>query len=370
MIGAISRPTLSLATVPHALYTAVGIGCVAALVFRRVLPRLALTVIAVLLLVNLTAGMGLGAFVAVIFAIAAYSTQTQLSPPWRWLFLAAVYVGSVAAIMTAPIPSPAVGLRERLIVTGVALALLTLAMMAGVVRRHRRTRYTFALERAKMLETQQATERRLDVVEERTRIAREMHDVLGHSLNAIAAQAEGLRYVLRSDTGRADQALADIGNLCRRAVDDVRGLIDVLTTEESEASTSPAPSLGDVPELISSLHYTRAAIRLRVVGEPEAVPEYLGLAAYRIVQESLTNALKHADGAPITVSVTIEEHRLELSVLNMLPRAASAQSMSQDGHGINGMRERVRAAGGSVEVGPDTTTGGWRVHAVLPWGRS
>ncbi|MEV0732913.1 histidine kinase [Polymorphospora sp. NPDC050346] len=368
VVGAISRPTLSFITWSQTVYTLIVVGCAAALVFRRLFPRPGLTVIAILLLGHLVAAIEPGLCVALICLIAAYTTQTQLTPPWRWVFLAAIYGGTVAAIMTSPIP--AVDVRGRLIVTGVVLTLLTLAALTGVIRRQRRTRYTLAVERANMLEAQQDADRRLAAVEERTRIAREMHDILGHSLNAIAAQAEGVRYVLRSDADRADQALADIGWLSRRAVDDVRDLIDVLTTDAAQTSVLPTPSLGDMPELIASLRYTKAAIRLQFDGDVDAVPGHVGLAAYRIVQESLTNALKHADGVPITVRVTVQDRHVEVAVLNPRAPAVPLPGTAAGGRGIIGMRERARALGGAVEAGPDPATGGWRVRATLPRSRA
>ncbi|WP_425517973.1 sensor histidine kinase [Polymorphospora rubra] len=370
MVGAISRPTLSFTTWPQTVHTLVVTGCAAALVLRRLHPRPALTVVAILLLVHLIAAIEPGICVALICLIAAYTTQTQLAPPWRWVFLAAVYSGAVAAIMMSPIPAPAVDVRGRLIAAGVVLTLLTLAALAGVIRRQRRARYVLAIERASMLEARQDAERRLAAVEERTRIAREMHDILGHSLNAIAAQAEGVRYVLRSDADRADQALADIGRLSRRAVDDVRDLIDVLTTDAAETSVLPTPSLGDMPDLIASLQYTRAAIRLQVDGDLDSVPGHVGLAAYRIVQESLTNALKHADGVPITVRVAVQDRHVEVAVLNSLAPAVPLPGRAAGGRGIIGMRERARALGGTVRAGPDPTTGGWCVRAMLPRSRA
>ncbi|GAA4285190.1 sensor histidine kinase [Brevibacterium daeguense] len=369
-IGAISSPGLSLETPLQVLYTGIVIGSAAALVVRRTRPRAALAAIGVLLLVHLVAGIELGICVATICAIVAYTTQTQLDPPGRRIFLAAVYAGTVIAIMTAPIATSGIGIRDRLVAAAVALAVLTLAVLTGVVRRQRRSRYDAAVERAAMLQAQQETQRRLAVIEERNRIAREMHDIIGHSLNAIAVQAEGVRHVLGSDVDRADQALADIGSLSRRAVDDVRDLIDVLAAEDADAPTRPAPTVRDIPELIDSLHYTHTAIRLRIDGEPDTVPEHLGLTVYRIVQEGLTNALKHAEGAPVTVTITIHAREVELMILNTAGRAAPAQGRSTGGHGIVGMQERARAHGGFLDAGPDPTTGGWRVSAKLPWARA
>lgn len=370
VIGVLSRPGVSFETGVQVVYSMVVLGCSAALVLRRVRPRLSLTVMALLLVVHLLVVRELGVFPAVISLIAAYTTQTQLVLPWRWLFAAAVYVGAVAAVLVSPISSLGADWWGRLMAIGVVLALLTVAILAGVVRRHRRARYALAVERAEVLEAQQQTARRLAAVEERNRIAREMHDVLGHSLNAIAAQAEGVRYVLRSDTERADQALADIGRLSRKAVDDVRDLIDVLAANDTDTTMRPMPSLRDVPELIGTLQHARATIRLWAEGNLDSVPGHVSLAAYRIIQESLTNAIKHADGAPITIRVTVENQRIDLTVLNAAALAVLAHVEATGGRGLVGMQERARALGGTVEAGPDPTTGGWRVAASLPWSRA
>lgn len=368
-ISAISRPGLSVVTPQDVLYTGVVIGSACALVARRTFPRLALTVLAVLLTIHLIARIEWGIAVALICVIAAYTTQTQLTPPWRWLFLAAIYLGAATAMLTVPMSAPGLGTRERLLAAAGAFGLLTVAVLTGVVRRQRRSRYNAAIERAAMLQTQQETERRLAVVEERARIAREMHDVIGHSLNAIAVQAEGVRHVLRTDTDRADRALADIGALSRSAVDDVRDLLDVLATDDAEASTRPLPTIRDIPELVGSLQYTNAAIRLRIDGEPHPVPDHVGAAAYRIVQEGLTNSLKHAEGALVTVLVAIRDRTVGLTILNTSAPTMRPASNAGGGHGIDGMRERARAHGGDLDAGPDPTTGGWRVTASLPWGR-
>ncbi|MFC0673813.1 sensor histidine kinase [Brachybacterium hainanense] len=367
-LGAVSRPGFSLATGPQTVYTAVVLGCGVAVVLRRIRPRAALTGMALLLVVHAVAVPEPGVFAAVICLIAAATTQTQLVPPWRWAFLAVLYAGAVLTMLVSPFPSLGLDGRGRLTVIVAVLALLTVAVLIGVVRRHRRTRLALALDRAAVLEAQQETERRLATIEERTRIAREMHDVLGHALTAIAVQAEGVRYILRSDADRADRVLADIGGLSRRAVDEVHDLIDVLAEGSAGQDARPAPSLRDLSELIGSLEHTRA-IRLRVDGDLEAVPETVSLAGYRIVQESLTNALKHADAATIAVRVGVGDQQVDLTVLSTGRRDRHRGAPSAR-RGIAGMQERARALGGRLEAGVDPIGGGWRVSAVLPWSRA
>lgn len=343
-------------------------GCSIALVFRRLRPRLALAVVGALLVVHLVAVQELTVFAGAVCLIVAYTTQTQLVPPWRWGYVAAVYVGAGMAVLTSPTPTPGTDWTIKLVIAAAAAALITVAVLAGIVRRNRKARYEDALERAAFLEARQAVERRLAAVEERARIAREMHDVLGHSLNTIAMQAEGVRYVVRTDPQRTDQVLADIGRLSRTAVDDVRDLISVLAADDdAEASIRPTPTLRDVGQLIGDLQYTRAVIRLHVDGDLSTVPDQVGLAGYRIVQESLTNALKHANGAAASVRILVHDRAVELTILNTASGEQHTRPRGDSHHGIIGMQERARALGGTLTAGPDPNTGGWRVAASLPW---
>ena len=128
----------------------------------------------------------------------------------------------------------------------------------------------------------------------------------------------------------------------------------------------PTPTLRDVGELISDLQYTRAAIRLQIEGDLSSIPDQVGLAGYRIVQESLTNVLKYADGAAVSVRIVVHNAAVKLTVLNTA--AGELRTTRGDSHhGIIGMQERARALGGTLTAGPDPTTGGWRVAATLPW---
>lgn len=368
VLGALSGPTLSFATPEQTAYSIVVFGCSVALIFRRLRPRLVLVVVGVLLIAHLVVVQELTVFAGAICLIAAYTTQTQLLPPWRWGCVAAIYVGAGVAVLTSPTPTAGADWMIRLVIAAAAAALITVAVLAGIVRRNRKARYDDALERTAFLEARQEVERRLAAVEERARIAREMHDVLGHSLNTIAIQAEGVRYVVRTDPQRTDQVLADIGRLSRTAVDDVRDLIGVLATDDDgEAPVRPTPTLRNVGELISDSQYTRAAIRLHVEGDLSSVPDQVGLAGYRIIQESLTNVLKYADGAAASVRILVHDRAVELTVLNTASGERHTTPHGDSHYGIIGMQERARALGGTLTAGPDPTTGGWRVAATLPW---
>ena len=381
VLGLPSWPGASLASAPQAVYGFVVIGCCVALLVRRLYPRASLAVIAVLLVLHVVAVDDVSAFAGLVCLIAAFTTQTRLEPPWRWIFLALLYAGVAAAVLlgNGPVLGPDRSWEYRINTALSACLALTVAVLIGAIRRRNRQRVEDALERTRTLEARWAAERRLAAAEERGRIAREMHDILGHSLNVVAAQAEGARSVLRTDPDRADEALANIGRLSRSAVDEVRGVIDVLRDgAPSTAARRPPPGLAEVSGLVADLRSAGADIRLRIDGDPRVVPGRVGSAGYRIVQESLTNAAAHAPGASVLAQAGIEPDALTLLIVNRPAdpvRASSRPSRDQlgdtvTGHGLVGIHERARALGGTAETGPDPVTGGWRVAARLPWSRS
>jgi signal transduction histidine kinase len=355
-------------------YWVVVVGCCAALTIRTGRPHASLTGLAAFLLLHVVLVERLSVFAAVVCMVAAYTAGARLGPLWRWVFLAATYLGPVAAILLSADPGLGDSWSARAVLAALTCAMITVAALSGALRRRGRARVELALDRAAVLEAQQDTERRLAAVEERTRIAREMHDILGHSLGAIAVQAEGARYVLASDPTTVDRALADIGRLSRGAVDEVRGLVDVLRDDDEPATRRPAPTLEDLSELVGSFRHSGTVVRLRLENEEtddaNVVPAHVGLAAYRIVQEALTNAVKHAGQAPVMIRVRVAKRRAELLIVNGRPTGARPGPTGRRGHGLTGMRERARALGGTFVAGPDPATGGWRVAATVPWGRA
>lgn len=377
-IGFPSWPGTSWATWPQAAYGAVVAGCGIAIVFRRRYPQASLAVMASFLLLHLIVVPDVSAFAAMVCLLAAYTTQTQLSRPWRWIFLAVTYLGSGAAVLLAdgPVLGPDRPLEIRIIHTLSVWLALTVATLIGAIRRHNQDRVELSLERARLLETEHQAQQRLAAAEERARIAREMHDILGHSLGVISAQAEGARYALGADPSRVDEALTQIGRLSRNAIEEVRGVIDVLHTERSSedpAPLRPSPTVHDIRALVGELLTAGSRIRLHITGDLDAVPAPVGLASYRIAQEELTNAILHAPGHPILVSLSVAAGHLELIVVNTMEPSEAAESTSAShraGQGLVGMRERARVLGGDMEAGPDPLSGGWKMVASLPWGAS
>jgi signal transduction histidine kinase len=239
---------------------------------------------------------------------------------------------------------------------GAAVLLVAIAAIGDIVSRRRRTGELLA-EQSELNELERA---RRAVLEERTRIAREMHDVVAHHMSMIAVRAETAPYRVAGMPAEAQAELAGIAAAAREALTDMRRLLGVLRSERDETPTAPQPGLAD----LDALAETARAAGLDVSVEPAempGVPPTAGLAAYRIVQEALANAARHAPDGPMSVAAGVRAGRLELTVRNPLP-AASATGTG--GHGLAGMRERAALLGGTLWAGP--VNGEFVVHAVLP----
>ena len=253
---------------------------------------------------------------------------------------------------------------DRLVTDYVFPPLLgTVAWLAGRAVRTR-TRLTAELhETAAQLAEASEDERRVAVIDERRRIAREMHDLVAHSMSVMVVQAGGARRILDRDPARALEAATMIERTGREALSEMRHLLGVLNLPEARAALAPQPTLAELGELIARSRAAGLPTVLDLRGERRPLPTGLDLAAYRIVQEALTNALKHAGHAPTTVTVEFGEHELALEIRD----EGVGRTTSDGGHGLVGMRERVRLYGGEIETGP-AEGGGWRVRATLPLG--
>ncbi len=222
---------------------------------------------------------------------------------------------------------------------------------------------------------QVATERdaaaRSAVIAERSRIAQEMHDIIGHNLSVITSLANGGAVAVRSSPDDAVEAFEAIGQVSRGSVRDVRRVLSVLRQDDApdRSPLYPQPGADELEALVDSVSRAGPEVRLEVVGTLSDLSAARQLAVYRIVQESLTNAIKHA-GSPVRVSVTIstDDSGLVVSVddeASHPPRTPSYPGhRTTTGHGIIGMRERIEALGGNLEAGP--TPHGWSVRASIP----
>ena len=244
--------------------------------------------------------------------------------------------------------------------------LVAAAGILGQNIRNRRRLLESLRERADRLEHERDQQGRLAAAAERARIARELHDVVAHNLTVMVALTDGAGYVLRDDPGEAEHALETASRTGREALGEMRRLVGVLRDQDGEARTARDPQPG-VPEIDNVVEQVRAAglpVSYRVSPQARALPEGVQLAVFRIVQEALTNTLKHAGPtASAEVDLTTPPAEVRLSVADT--GAAPAQPNGNGGSGLRGMRERAAMYSGVVEAGP-RAEGGWLVCAHLP----
>ncbi|RBY75021.1 sensor histidine kinase [Blastococcus sp. TF02-09] len=305
------------------------------------------------------------AALVMVYALAAYST--------RWAAQAGLAVGLVGGGLAALRYWPG-GVASSLVPIAGAIGVSVVAAWAlGTLRRARVQQLAALAERAQLLELERDQEMRLAATTERARIARELHDVVAHSLSVVIAQADGGRYAGKADPTAATDALEAIAATGRQALTDMRSLLGVLREGGGE-EYAPQPDVAAIPALVEDVRASGLDVDLIVEGEPRPLAAGPQLAAYRIVQESLTNVLKHAGPASRAwVRLQWRPDALELSVLDD-GRGASAALLSADGappdgdgQGLRGMRERAQLHRGRLEAGP-RHGGGFGVHAALPYG--
>ena len=205
-------------------------------------------------------------------------------------------------------------------------------------------------------------ERREAVVEERARIARELHDVIAHSVSVMTVQAGAAEEMLRVDPSRALEPVRAVQETGRQALVEMKRLVGILRERDDEVGLAPQPGLADVERLVGQMRDAGLAVELRVEGTPRAAPIGIDLSAYRVVQEALTNSLKHGAGGVVTVALRYRDDGLEVEVADDGRGTADGNGA---GHGLVGMRERVGIFGGTFEAGP-RAGGGFSVRALLP----
>ncbi len=237
--------------------------------------------------------------------------------------------------------------------------------MLGVTIRSRRLRVRALEDRSAALEREQEEESRRAVADERLRIARELHDVVAHSIGVIAVQAGVGEHVIDADPAEAKRALRAISDVSRSTLTEIRRMLGVLREGDEVASYAPAPGLDELARLVGELDRAGLHVELSYEGRRGELPRGVDLAAYRIIQEALTNVLKHAGPARATVLIRYEPATLAVEIRDDGRGVNGAATTG--GHGIIGMRERVALYGGTLDAGP-ATGGGFRVVARLPYG--
>lgn len=355
---------------------AVAFGMGAALALRRLSPALSLSVAWLTSLAQVAFGVApLPANLAilpVLYATAAYGSRTV-----RWVGFASTFLG--AAVITGALLLPNFGITLGIgstIISGsdaIALARSSLVVFVGSTAAFllswsvgllvRIGRQAWESRRAAAVATEEMV-----AEQERVRIARDMHDVVAHSLAVVVAQADGARYLGSKDPAATDAALATIATTAREALSDVRVLLAQLRHSPDDG---PQPTLVDLDRLLEQLQASGLTIEQQVSGTPLALGTGQQLAVYRIVQESLTNALRHADREqPVSVHFAWTAHGLDLTITSILPPARTTRTGrtpivgGTSGHGIAGMTERAALVGGHLTATVDRNR--FVVHAWLP----
>lgn len=343
-----------------------------ALWFRRARPLTVLVVLLGLAVVMGTVATRLEPLdLAVAFALYAVATTRDAKVAWGAYALALVVTATVlwfapaTGELTYETPQGAEALTPTqqqawaLAVTTTALLYL-LAVAIGTSVRNRRRHLADLLDRANALARDRELQARMARAEERSRIAREMHDVVAHSLSVMITLADGAGAALDRSPERAREALTELGTTGRAALTDVRRILGVL---DGAADLDPQPGAGDLTTLAERFRTAGLPVRLTRTGPDLPDDAGLQLAVYRIVQESLTNALRHASGTE-RVDATVAVGR-DAVVVDVTDRGGPVPAPPGVGRGLVGMRERAAVYGGTVTSGPDPH-GGWRVHAELP----
>jgi signal transduction histidine kinase len=286
---------------------------------------------------------------ALVLVVAVYSVGAHTSG--RQAVVGALMVASIA--LTGTIADANEGTVTDFI--GNAIFFFTIfggLWVAGRAIRRRRFR-----ERELIVERDAGA--RAAVAEERARIARELHDVVAHAISVIVLQARGARH---AEGAERDEALDAIEATGASALAEMRRLLHILREDDEAVALAPQPSLDGLDHLVAQVRDAGLPVELRVEGERRPLPPGVDVSAYRIVQEALTNALKHAGPARARVSIRYDEDALELEIADT---GAGSGNGSGGGHGLAGMRERVAVFGGRLDSGP-RTEGGYTVRARLP----
>jgi signal transduction histidine kinase len=326
--------------------------------WRRRRPLTVLAVVTAATVLQVTTGVrdnGLGAATLVaVYSAMGYAPRRK----------AGFALAATAAVLLAASFSPWARTDNSRVSEGV---LLVVAALIGDNRRSRRAYVAGVEERAARLERERETQAQIAVAEERTRIAREMHDVVAHSLAVMVAQADGAAYVVDNAPGEARAAIETVAETGRSALSEMHRLLGILRADEQDGM-APQPGVGQLDALIARTQSAGLPVTLTVQGAPAELSPGLSLTVYRIVQEALTNTLKHAGPAvSARVQLRYDDEAVEIDVDDdgAAPRGAMPAADGEGGHGLTGMRERTAVYGGSLQAGPRPGRG-WRIHARLP----
>lgn len=338
------------------------------LAWRRSRPVVAELVICAGLIVQVVAVAPEAPFLVGLLPMAMANYSTAAYGPGRLRGMGLAAIGAVLAVIYSQIPAERTGGE---VLFGVFVALGT--WVVGDVVRARMASAERGLEAARALVVEQEVAAEAALADERVRIARELHDVIAHSVAVMGVQAGAARTLIDVDPAEARQALRGIEATARSSVAELARLLTVLRHDNGAPARLPQPGLGQLPALVEQLRAAGLEVSVSVDGVAEELPPGVDLSAYRVVQEALTNALKHGTGSA-TLAVSTDGGSLRIEVRN--PVALPRPSPATVGHGLVGMRERALLYGGNLEAGLDDA-GGFVVRAhlrfdaeKLSWSRS
>jgi signal transduction histidine kinase len=300
------------------------------------------------------------AMLVLLYSVAAYRPRTASVPA----LLVCLGGSALAALVWLSRGGPGPDFLAR---AAFAIALFggffLLAWVLGDSMRYRRGYYAALEDKAARLEAERHAQAKIAAAAERARIARELHDIVAHHVSVMVVQADGARYALRTDSGRAETALMAISATGRQALTEMRKLLGVLRSAGEQAGLAPLPGLGELRELLDQARAAGLEVSYTLTGTPRELPEGAELAAYRVVQESLTNTRKHG-GLAATAAVALRYEPDGLTV-EVVDDGIAGPGNEPAGHGLAGMRERIAMYGGTVQAGP-LPGGGFGVTAHLP----
>jgi signal transduction histidine kinase len=355
--------------VPRSFYEpmdALGVALVLAasvpFVFRQHAPLAVLLSTTTAVVVNMSLGHNEG--LTPFFIWVAAITVGVMCPLRKTIFGAAYLFAGMLVLLV----SDGYGFdAESFVING---ALFAAIFMFGINLRARKARIVALEERTEAVEREKEEEARRAVADERLHIARELHDVVAHSMGVIAVQASVGEHVIDDNPAEAKRALEAISGVSRSTLAEIRRMLGVLRDADDDARRggaeyAPAPGLSELNRLIGEFDGAGLRVALTYDGARQELPRGVDLTAYRIVQEALTNVLKHAGPATATVHVRYEPGALGLEIVDD-GRGVNGRSSGRSGHGLVGMRERVAVYDGTLETGPDVG-GGFRVAVRLPY---
>ncbi len=354
-VGLLALSTLWLAFSPFAgVGTAlVQGGLIVPLIWRRSHPTATFLVVSAVALAQWVLGYRLIGDAAILIAL--YTVAVHQSRPRALMATGILEVGAAMAA-TRWVPAGTVP-RSFLFLTATVAA----ALFVGFTVRSGSEYMGWLAERAERLEVERDQQKAIGAALERTRIAREVHDIVAHSLSVVITLADAASVTNASDPARATEAMRQASDVARQALGDMRTVINVMRTEEPRAQLGPQPDIAQLGELFERVRATGLEVDTEIEGDAFALGAATELTVYRIIQEALTNTIKHSSAARAGVVLRYRRPLVEVVVTD---DGRGSGRPAGEGHGIEGMRERANLHGGTLEAGP-SAGGGWWVSATL-----